>query len=198
MRDQHSANCKPNMASANMRGSIPVAAPSRLLQYPNSDYGLSANSFSSAGNRSVGDGHCETSSVGSKSHDRSPSVSSAMSTTPKVSVSIRALVRNMHMAVDAIPKKTPVSIALYGVVPPRIVTDDIKVLRCALNLLEHCASISSSGSILLSIQPQYCCCGKSMLRFHCVNVITQQTQSAGERELCPTADWFPQQKYGEQ
>lgn len=167
MRDQHSASCKSQANDLNAAGSVPIAAPSSLLQLPSADVGLSADSF-----RIMYGSEYTSSDQGSlppTGGSSSALLGSKVLGSPRVMVTVEDLVKSIHMAVDAIPKTIPVTLSLHASVPKSIVTDDLKVLRCALNLLEHCASIASSGSILLSIKPQYCSCGKAMLGFHCEN-----------------------------
>ena len=168
MRDQHSASCKHQVTGTSTNGSVPIAAPSSLVQLPNADVGLTAESFQIMyGSKS--DDHKHLSAIPTTTSESSTSTLEGEKAlaTPRVTVLVQDMVKSIHMAVDAIPKTVPIAISLHPAVPQRIATDDLKVLRCALNLLEHCASIVTSGSILLSIKPQYCCCGKAMLGFHC-------------------------------
>ena len=98
-------------------------------------------------------------------------------------VAVQDLAKSIHMAMDAIPKTVPISIALHASVPSHIVTDDLKLLRCALNLLQHCASIATDA-IHLSIKAQYCSCGKDMLGFLC-QLKKPQTEEQNKEEGKP-------------
>lgn len=157
MRDQHSASCRQQVGSSSANNRINRKGNESSH---NPDFGLTAESFRIM----YGSG------VSEREKDDFSTVSEKKTLdAPRVSVVVKDLVKNIHMAMDAIPKTVPIAIALHSSVPAEIVTDDLKILRCALNLLQHCASIAKSGTIQLSIKAQYCKCGRTMVGFHCEN-----------------------------
>ena len=191
MRDQHSASCKQQVdrpknvhrnSSTTTTTTINLEDDENDSRHNNPDYGLTAESFRIMYGSGTGDG--------SEEDDSSSVFEKKALAAPRVTVVVKELVKNIHMAMDAIPKTIPIKIILHASVPPQIVTDDLKVLRCALNLLQHCASIANSGSIQLSIKPQHCKCGTSMLGFHCENRQEGASDIAADQsimECCATS-----------
>ena len=168
MRDQHSASCKRQVHAVS---GIHDLGGAPIRQVSHSDLGLTADSFRIM----YGTGEASGLDNSDQSNKTRTNASApvqveehkVLAPPPRSTVVVQDMVKSIHMAMDAIPKTIPISIALHASVPSHIVTDDVKVLRCALNLLQRCASIAVSGSIQLSITPQYCRCGKAMLDFHC-------------------------------
>jgi CheY-like chemotaxis protein len=156
LRDQHNDSCSthPRPNDANTLG----VASSGCLQPGNPDFGLSADSFCIM----YGSGGCTDDLLICSSDPMCPAA-------PGATVVVQELLNSILMAVDAINTTNPIVLELHASVPSSIITDDVKVLRCAMNLLEHSASLAtaSSGPIRLSIRPQHCLCGKAMLGFCC-------------------------------
>jgi CheY-like chemotaxis protein/GAF domain-containing protein len=154
LRDQNSASCNRTMEGS--------SSAQRSRRSSNPDFGLTAASFH------IMYGTDATDSEGEE--DTSSSLENKAMSASRVPVVVKDLVKSIHMAMDAVPKHNTISIALHSSVPHRIIADDLKVLRCSLNLLQHCASVAKCGSsIRLSINNKKCKCGKAMLCFHCGN-----------------------------
>lgn len=169
MRDQHSANC---MQEVNAVTGIDEQGDPIIRHTSSSNAGLSTDSFrimygtgslpNEQGEASV---NFELATQSLRTDSRASAVLQEKSVLfPTI---VEDLVKSIQCAADAIPKTIPTTIALHAAVPPCIMTDDLKIVRCALNSLQRCAAITESGSIRLTIQPQYCRCGKATLDFHC-------------------------------
>ncbi|CAB9515022.1 Peroxide stress-activated histidine kinase [Seminavis robusta] len=165
MRDQHSnsfkqqqAHCCSSASHDSFQPPQEVPHDSGCVQLANADLGLTADSFRIM----YGSGYLN----GVEDPDKADA---ATPTLPLSTVVVKDLAKSIHMSVDAVHNTIPVKIELHGSVPSKILTDDVKVLRCAMNLLRHCSSLANdpSGSIRFSIRPQHCRCGKSMLLFYC-------------------------------
>jgi CheY-like chemotaxis protein len=73
------------------------------------------------------------------------------------------LVKRLHMIVDPIPKKIPCIVTLDKSVPNEIVADDVKLFRCALNLLMNAIDRTNVGKVHLTIRWD----GDMLLLFEC-------------------------------
>ena len=171
MRDEHSANCTRQV---NAVKGITDPRGATVRQVSNSDFGLTTESFRIM----YGTGEAMSDNkddLSEQSKEALPTTTiiktsngtKAMAPIVTSTVVVQDMVKSIHLAMDAIPKTVPISIALHASVPSHIVTADRKILSCALSLLQRCVSIAVSGSIQLSIKPQYCLCGKAMLDFQC-------------------------------
>ena len=169
MRDQHSANCTRQVnAVKGLTGPRGVT----VRQVSTSDLGLTTESFrimygSGETNSDDKDGSSEASKQALPATALIKTSNDPMAPPTTSTIVVQDMVKSIHLAMDAIPKTVPTSIALHASVPSHIVADERKILSCALGLLQRCVSIAVSGSIQLSIKPQYCRCGKAMLEFQC-------------------------------
>jgi CheY-like chemotaxis protein len=98
--------------------------------------------------------------------DTSKSNLSAISNTSKGNVpltNLKELVKSLKMTVDPIPKKVPCIVTMDKNVPNVIVADDLKLFRCAVNLLTNAIDRTTTGRVHLTIRWD----GDTLLLFEC-------------------------------
>jgi len=66
-------------------------------------------------------------------------------------LSIRDLVKHLHVVMDPFPKQVPLVITTDDAVPPVIVADDLKVFRSVVNYLTNACAKTETGSVHLKI-----------------------------------------------
>jgi len=66
-------------------------------------------------------------------------------------VVIAEIVKNLNLVMEPYPKQVPLFITVDSLVPTEIVTDDLKIFRCALNFLTNSCKKTESGSVHLKI-----------------------------------------------
>ena len=76
---------------------------------------------------------------------------------------LKDLVKSLKMIVDPIPKKVPCIVTLDKDVPNIIVGDDLKLFRCAVNLLTNAIDRTTTGTVHLTIRWD----GDTLLLFEC-------------------------------
>jgi CheY-like chemotaxis protein len=76
---------------------------------------------------------------------------------------MKDLVKRLQMTVDPIPKKVPCIVTLDNSVPNVIVGDDLKLFRCAVNLLTNAIDRTTIGKVHLTIRWD----GDTLLLFEC-------------------------------
>lgn len=76
---------------------------------------------------------------------------------------LKDLVKSLKMTVDPIPKKVPCIVTLDKDVPNVIVGDDLKLFRCAVNLLTNAIDRTLTGKVHLTIRWD----GDTLLLFEC-------------------------------
>jgi CheY-like chemotaxis protein/signal transduction histidine kinase len=86
-------------------------------------------------------------------HNRNSAiVSKGMSATAGPNtIDVADFVKNLKMIVEPFPKKVPLFISVDPLVPPKFVSDDLKIFRSALNFVVNALKKTESGSVHLKI-----------------------------------------------
>lgn len=68
-------------------------------------------------------------------------------------IEVATLVESLYMVLNPFPKKVPMVITVHPNTPERIVTDELKVFRSAVNYLTNACANTETGMVQLSISP---------------------------------------------
>lgn len=79
-------------------------------------------------------------------------------------VNLKEFVRALDIFVKAVPKQVPLTITLDSAAPENVISDDLKLIRCSLNLLANACKNTKTGSIRFSVKKK-----DDSLLFECVD-----------------------------